>query len=183
MFKKDKHFIPAYFFAGLIVIGSSISTRGLRKIRRIHEFFDLVFSEYSLHFFGFAIFAVLLAWGYYKNKTSSLLFRTGLVACLFGLVIEVYQKFLPCRDFSVVDLAFDWAGVLLALAVFWYVIIKKHLFTAHDGHLTNLVGVQPTALHTGKLAVPKIKEHMRHIFDSRRNMSLPLTVNGDRGGS
>jgi VanZ family protein len=128
MFKKDKHFIPAYVFAGLIVIGSSISTRGLRKIRRIHELFHLIFSDYSMHFFGFAIFAILLAWGYYKNKTSLLLFRAGLIACMFGLVIEVYQKFLPYRDFSLIDLAFDWAGVLLALPVFWYVVIKKHLF-------------------------------------------------------
>ena len=128
MFKKDKHFIPAYVFAVLILVGSSISTSGLYKIRSIHELFHLIFSDYSMHFFGFGVFAILLAWGYYKNKTSLLLFRAGLVACMFGLVIEVYQKFLPYRDFSLIDLAFDWAGVLLALPVFWYVVIKKHLF-------------------------------------------------------
>ena len=128
MFKKDKHFIPAYVFAALILIGSSISTKGLHKIRRINEVLDLLFSEYSLHFFGFGVFAILLAWGYYKNKSSLLMWRAGLVACLFGLTIEVYQKFLPYRDFSVVDFAVDCAGVVLALIFFWYVVTKKHLF-------------------------------------------------------
>jgi len=128
MVRRNKHFLPAYVSAGLIFIGSSISTRGLSKIRRMHELLDIVFSEYSLHFFGFGIFAVLLAWGYYKNKSSSLLMRAGLIACCFGVVIEVYQKFLPYRDFSFVDIAVDCAGIVLALGVFWFVVIKKHLF-------------------------------------------------------
>lgn len=94
----------------------------------MHELLHIVFSEYSLHFFGFGILAILLAWGYYKNKSSSLLMRAGLIACCFGLIIEVYQIFLPYREFSLADLAVDWVGIVLALAVFWYVIIKKHLF-------------------------------------------------------
>ena len=128
MFQKDRHFIPAYMFAGLIFIGASISTRGLSKIRRMHELLDIVFSEYSLHFFGFGIFAILLAWGYYKNKSSLLLIRAGLVACLFGLIIEVYQNFLPHRDFSLVDIGIDSAGIILALRLFWFAVVKKHLF-------------------------------------------------------
>ena len=130
MFKKDKHFIPAYVFAGLIVVGASISTRGLTKIRGIHEFLDLVFSEYSLHFFGFGIFAILLAWGYYKMKSPLLLIRAGLLSLSFGFVIEVYQKFLPYRDFSLVDVAIDFAGIVLALLLFWFVILKK-MGTSH----------------------------------------------------
>lgn len=94
----------------------------------MHELLDIVFSEYSLHFFGFGILAVLLAWGYYKKKSSSLLMRAGLISLCFGFVIEVYQKFLPYRDFSLGDVAVDCAGIVLALVVFWFVIIKKHLF-------------------------------------------------------
>jgi VanZ family protein len=128
MFQKDKHFIPAYVFAGLIVIGASISTRGLSKIRGLNEFLDIVFSEYSLHFFGFGIFAILLAWGYYKSKSSSILVRAGFLSFGFGFVIELYQNFLPYRDFSFVDIAIDCAGIVLALVLFWFVILKKHLF-------------------------------------------------------
>ena len=128
MFKKEKHFIPAYVFGGLIFIGASISTRGLTKIRGIHDLLDIVFSEYSLHFFGFGIFAILLGWGYYKSKSSSILVRAGFLSFGFGFIIEVYQKFLPYRDFSLVDVAIDCAGIVLALMLFWFVILKKHLF-------------------------------------------------------
>lgn len=128
MLQKNNHFLSAYVFAGLIFVGSSISTRGLSKIQEIHKLLDILFSEYSLHFFGFGIFAILLAWGYYKKKSSSLLMRAGLLSFCFGFIIEVYQKFLPHRDFSLVDIAVDCAGIVLALGVFWFVIIKKNLF-------------------------------------------------------
>jgi hypothetical protein len=127
MFQKNKHFLPAYVFACLIFIGSSISTRGLSKIQRIHELLGILFSEYSLHFFGFGIFAILLAWGYYKKKSPSLLMRAGLLSFCFGIIIEVYQIFLPHRSFSLVDIAVDCAGVVLALGLFWFAFIKKNL--------------------------------------------------------
>lgn len=128
MLQRNKHFLPAYVFAALIFIGSSISTRGLYKIRRMHELLHFLFSEYSLHFFGFGIFAILLAWGYYKKKSPFLLIRAGLLAFCFGSFIEAYQYFLPYRDFSLVDMAIDAAGIVLALAVFWVAVIEKRLF-------------------------------------------------------
>lgn len=128
MLKGERHFIPAYVFGGLIIFGSSISTTELSRIRHLHKFLDLLFSEYSLHFFGFGIFAVLLAWGYYKNKSSWLILRAGFIACCFGAVIEVYQKFLPYRDFSFLDMGADFAGIILALAFFWFAIVKNHVF-------------------------------------------------------
>jgi len=126
--KKHKYFIPSYLFAGLILVGASISTRELHRIRRIHEIFRLLFSEYSLHFFGFGIFAVLVAWGYYKTRSFSIIVRAGLVSFCFGFLIEVYQGFLSYRDFSLVDVSVDGAGVAAALLVFWFVVLKKHLF-------------------------------------------------------
>ena len=128
MFQKNNHFLSAYVFAGLIFLGASISTRGLSKIQGMHKLLDIFFSEYSLHFFGFGIFAILLAWGYYKKKSSSLLMRAGLLSFCFGIIIEVYQKFLPHRDFSLVDIAVDCAGIVLALGLFWFAVMKKNLF-------------------------------------------------------
>lgn len=128
MLKKSIHFIPSYIFGGLIIFGSTIPTRKLYRLRRINEFFGLIFSDYSLHFFGYGLFAILLAWGYYKNESSSFLVKAGLIACCFGTIIEVYQKFLPYRNFSFVDMTVDYAGIILALGLFWFAVVKKHLF-------------------------------------------------------
>ena len=128
MFQRNKHFLPAYIFAALLFAGSSISTRGLRHFRRMHEVLAILLSEYSLHFFGFGLFAILLAWGYYKKGSSFLFLRAGLLALVFGAFIEVYQYFLPYRDFSLVDVGLDAAGIVLALAVFWFAVVKKRLF-------------------------------------------------------
>ena len=134
MFQRNKHFLPAYIFAALIFAGSSISTRELYKIRRMNELLHILFSEYSLHFFGFGIFAILLAWGYYKKKSPFLLIRAGLLAFVFGAFIEVYQYFLPYRYFSFVDMAIDAAGIVIALAVFWFAVIEKRLFGLISDH-------------------------------------------------
>ena len=123
----NKYFIPAYIFAILIFIGASISTEGLEKIEDINIFFEIVFSHYSIHFFGFGILAALLAWGYHKKRSSSVLKRAGLHTLMFGLFIEVYQFFLPHRSFTVFGLAVDCAGIVFALWLFWLVVIRRNL--------------------------------------------------------
>lgn len=128
MLKTSRYFIPAYVFGVLIIVGASISTSGLRRLKRMHEVLELILSEYSLHFFAFGIFAILLAWGYHKVKSSSILMRSGVVAISYGFLIEVYQIFLSYRDFSLMDVAVDGAGVVVALVLFWFVVIKKRLF-------------------------------------------------------
>jgi len=109
----------------MILIGSSMPATGLKKIRRVHEIFDIAFSEYSLHFFGFGLFAALLAWCYYKKSSSVILTRSGLLALSFGFFIEVYQFFLPHRSFSLVDLAVDCAGIVVMLALFWGFVMRR----------------------------------------------------------
>jgi len=121
----DKYFIPAYIFAVLIFIGSSISTGGLDKIEEVNIFSKIVFSHYTLHFFGFGILSFLLAWGYHKKKSSSLLKKAGLLTLFFGLIIEVYQIFLPYRSFSTLGLAVDCVGVVFALWLFWLIFTKQ----------------------------------------------------------
>jgi hypothetical protein len=121
----NKYFIPAYIFAVLIFIGSSISTEGLEKIEDINIFFEIVFSHSSLHFFGFGILAALLAWGFYKKRSSSVLKRAGLLTLFFGLFIEVYQIFLPHRSFTVLGLAVDCAGIVFALWMFWLIFYRR----------------------------------------------------------
>jgi hypothetical protein len=127
MSHRNRHFLPAYIFGMLILIGASMPTSGLRKIRRMNDLFSLAFSDTSLHFFGFGVFAALLAWGYYRTKSSAVLLKSGVVAFSFGLFIELYQLFLPHRFFSLHDLAADGAGTVLLLVLFWGIVIKRNL--------------------------------------------------------
>jgi len=123
--EKTNHFLPAYIFGVLLLIGASIPAGSLTKIKSIHSFFDIVFSEYSLHFFGFGIFAGLLAWGYYKRRSSGLFLRAGFFSFSYGLLIEVYHYFLPYRSAELLDLALDAAGILVMLVLFWLIFYRQ----------------------------------------------------------
>jgi VanZ family protein len=123
--ERNKHFLPAYIFGVLLLIGASVPSRSLAKIKDIHRFFDLVLSENSLHFFGFGIFAALLAWGYYKRKSSGVILKAGFFSFCFGLLIEVYQYFLPYRSAELSDLALDAAGILVMLVLFWVIFRRR----------------------------------------------------------
>jgi VanZ family protein len=123
---KNKPFLPAYIFAVLLLIGASVPSSGIRKIQNIHRFFDIVFSEFSLHFFGFGIFAGLLAWGYYQRKSSIIFLRAGMISLCFGFLIEVYHYFLPHRSAELKDFVLDAAGIALMLGLFWLVIIRRN---------------------------------------------------------
>ena len=124
---KNKHFLPAYVFGVLLLIGASLPSSGIRKIQNIHRFLDIVFSEFSLHFFGFGIFAGLLAWGYYQRKSIGIFLKAGMISLCFGFLIEVYHYFLPHRSAELTDLALDAVGIALVLGLFWLVIIRRNL--------------------------------------------------------
>jgi glycopeptide antibiotics resistance protein len=124
---KNKHFLPAYVFGVLLLIGASLPSGSLKKIQNIHRFLDIAFSEYSLHFFGFRIFAGLLAWAYYQRKSSGIFLKAGLISFCFGLLIEIIHYFLPYRSAELSDLILDTAGIALVLGLFWLVIIRRNL--------------------------------------------------------
>jgi predicted tellurium resistance membrane protein TerC len=122
----NKYFIPAYIFAVLIFIGSSISTEGLEEFENVNIFSEIVFSHYSMHFFGFGILAALLAWGFLKKGSSSFLKRASFLTLMFGLFIEVYQIFIPNRSFSLLGLVADCAGIVVALWLFWQIFGRRN---------------------------------------------------------
>ncbi|MGH1537576.1 MAG: VanZ family protein [Gammaproteobacteria bacterium] len=67
------------------------------------------------HAFAFFVLSMLLLFGY---KLSKPLFTSALVMALFGLFIEVLQRFVPNRMFSMVDFVADLLGIALALIFF-----------------------------------------------------------------
>ncbi len=42
-----------------------------------------------------------------------------IIGCLFGLLDETIKLFLPTREFDVVDVVKDWAGISIAILIVW----------------------------------------------------------------
>ena len=113
-------FFLVYLYAFLLFVGAMVPERDLMKFRKPHMIFDLLFSDKSFHFFGFAILAWLLCYAYHKAGWSRMpYFRAGFFAMAYGLFIELVQIPLPYRYFDVIDFAVDVAGILLGLFVFY----------------------------------------------------------------
>ena len=119
-----KPFIPAYSFAVLILIGSSIPTYKLHRLQRQSSILKILLSDFVIHFIAFAVLAVLLSIGYVKSKKSKTWWlNAALVSIFVGVLVEVIQIFLPYRSFSTRDLGVDVVGILTALIFFS--ILKK----------------------------------------------------------
>ena len=119
-----KAFIPAYSFAVLILIGSSIPTYKLHRLQRQSSILKILLSDFVIHFIAFAVLAVLLSIGYVKSKKSKTWWlKSALVSIFVGVLVEVIQIFLPYRSFSTRDLGVDVVGILTALIFFS--ILKK----------------------------------------------------------
>ena len=119
-----KAFIPAYSFAVLILIGSSIPTYKLHRLQRQSSILKILLSDFVIHFIAFAVLAVLLSIGYVKSKKSKTWWlNAALVSIFVGVLVEVIQIFLPYRSFSTRDLGVDVVGILTALIFFS--ILKK----------------------------------------------------------
>lgn len=125
--EKNKHFLPAFGFGVLLLIGASLPSGSLTKIQDIHRFFDIVFSEYSLHFFGFGIFAGFLAWGYHQRRSTGIFMKAGIISFSYGLLVEIIHYFLPYRSAELTDLALDAAGILFMLGLFWLIFIRRRM--------------------------------------------------------
>ena len=119
-----KAFIPAYSFAVLILIGSSIPTYKLHRLQRQSSILKILLSDFVIHFIAFAVLAVLLSIGYVKSKKyKTWWLNAALVSIFVGVLVEVIQIFLPYRSFSTRDLGVDVVGILTALIFFS--ILKK----------------------------------------------------------
>jgi VanZ family protein len=112
-------FIPAYSFAVLILIGSSIPTNKLLLFQRHSSILKILLSDFFIHFGAFAILTVLLSIGYFKSRESKAWWiKVALVSLLVGILVEVIQFFLPYRSFSIRDLGIDVVGISTALVLF-----------------------------------------------------------------
>jgi VanZ family protein len=109
--KTLKPFIPAYVFACLILIGSSIPTDKLNQ--------EILSSDFVTHFVAFFFLAILFGVGCVRSKKMKLwCAKTAAAAFFVGVLAEVIQLFLPYRYFSLKDLGADFLGIITALVLF-----------------------------------------------------------------
>jgi len=109
--KSLKPFIPAYSFAALILIGSSIPTDKLNQ--------KILSSDFVTHIAAFSLLAILLSIGYVNTKKIRFwCVKAAAVSLLVGVLAEVIQFFLPYRNFSIKDLGADVIGIITALVLF-----------------------------------------------------------------
>jgi VanZ family protein len=106
------NFLPAYIMGLLIFVGASIPSSPIEKLQNTHTIFKVIFSDVSLHFFGFALLTFLLCAGFNKQRKYPLPYqKIAFYSLSFGLLIELYQIAIPYRYFSLSDLAFDCVGI------------------------------------------------------------------------
>lgn len=88
------------------------------------------FNDKINHLAAFGTLSLLAHIAY--ASTPKVKWATGLLG--YGLLIEVVQYFLPHREFSLLDLAADLAGIALYLVIFYplfeRLLVNRHLSTS-----------------------------------------------------
>lgn len=109
-------------YAFLLLVGAMIPGTDFISLQKANKIFEVLFSDYAFHFFGFGILAWLMCYGYHKGKLSKTPYlRAGFFALAYGFFIELIQVPLPYRHFSIKDLVVDAAGILVGLIVFFII--------------------------------------------------------------
>ena len=117
---KSKSFIPAYLFASFMWIMASLPGNDLNKIQKFPEnpWLRFFLSDPFMHFLIFGLLTLLIFKGFYDEGRRFIpLIKIGLISSGYGLLIEIYQGFLPWRSFGLDDLIWNIVGVLFTLLV------------------------------------------------------------------
>jgi VanZ family protein len=108
------------FIYALVMLGFYISPiGGLRRLARSSDILRLLLDDSILHFLSFALLAWLLCLGYKRSFRHPFpIFKIVSLSFLYGLLIELIQKFLPYRSFSLWDLLADGLGIAAGCLLF-----------------------------------------------------------------
>ncbi len=101
--KRYTVFLITLFYLGLIWYLSSLDGRSVSFIQGLDK---------PLHLIEYSVLGALLYRCLGEFNLESLFFAS-FIACLYGIIDEFHQSFVPGRDASMVDLLFDSAGGLL----------------------------------------------------------------------
>lgn len=106
---KVKLWLPVFLWAGLLFYLSSVS--GLKASANPAQ--DEIFRT-TAHFLFYA-----LGYGlFYRAVNQPKNFWLPLaLTCLYGLLDELHQRFVPTRTFQIQDLAVDFGGAFMGLLI------------------------------------------------------------------
>jgi VanZ family protein len=109
------HWLPVSLYAIFVFIVSSIP-RPLRVLPLFPH------SDKVSHFIIYAVFAFLMVKALYRSRPDMAIFRLKLTAFtlvfIYGVMIEVWQYFLPVRSMEILDILANGLGALAVLLFF-----------------------------------------------------------------
>ncbi len=111
--------ILSIIVAFLIIFLSFMNTSGISKfnILRINN------ADKIMHMFMYFLFTATISYEHRIKKRKHYIL-SGLVAFLFGLIIEIFQPVInPARSKEIIDILFNLTGIVLALGI-WFFLSK-----------------------------------------------------------
>lgn len=128
---KIKRFVnrwfPVFIWMGVIYIVSSISNPYI-VIPETVGVSDELIGRFS-HVIEYSILAFLAvrALGLEASKVKELrvLVYSFLISLAYSFLDEIHQSFVPRRTFQILDLSFDFFGILIGLAVGYNIFVLK----------------------------------------------------------
>lgn len=112
---KIKYFLPTFLFGVIIIITSALPMEFVRKLQYSLIPLRITLSNYCLHFFAFGIFTAFLFYGFYRAKNRPYLICIGFISLLFVVLIEIFQMFIPYREFEFIDMIPGFVGIIFSL--------------------------------------------------------------------
>jgi len=117
---RRRDFIPAYSYALVLWIVSSVPGDKLQRIQRYPEnlLLRIILSDPFLHFLVFGLSTLLICRGFYREFGRAIpIVKVAFLSIGYGLLIEIYQGILPWRSFGIDDLFWNTVGVLFFLTL------------------------------------------------------------------
>ncbi|UCE25041.1 MAG: VanZ family protein [Candidatus Zixiibacteriota bacterium] len=107
-----KYHLPVILYAGLVIALSSIPNLSPAPLKILAADKIAHFIEYGV--FSFLTFRSFSNFGRNISVNRAFLFSI-IFMCIFASFDEYYQRFIPGRDFDVLDILTDIAGAVLVL--------------------------------------------------------------------
>ena len=134
MAKHEKNpFMYAWVYAVIVFLGHTLPEGRFTDLVKVNKLFSIIFSDKSLHFFVYGILAWLLCFGFYRSGRSKIPYiEIFVLSMAYGILIEVWQIFLPFRAFQWSDMGFDFLGISCAILTFalmkrWRILLRREV--------------------------------------------------------
>lgn len=124
--KKNRSFLPLCIYSIFMLVGYTLPGTIVEKAQNSNKFIAAGLSDFSLHFFSYFLYSILILYGFYYSPKKYLpKLKTIAIATGFGIFIELIQIPLPYRNFGFDDLVFDFFGIITAVTLGGLIFSRK----------------------------------------------------------